>query len=212
MDVRTDPPRRRGRPPKQHEDLVATRDMLLRTGLEVLTEKGFSATGLDEILGRAGVPKGSFYHYFDSKEAFGLELIDRYADFFARKLDRHFSQPEPSPLARVRAFVDDARDGMARHEYTRGCLIGNLGQEMGALPESFRARLRATFEDWQRRLAVCLTAAQQAGELADSADPVELAACFWIGWEGAVLRAKLERSDVPLALFAQFFFNGLPRR
>jgi len=135
--------------------------MLLRTGLEVLTEKGFSATGLDEILGRAGVPKGSFYHYFDSKEAFGLELIDRYADFFARKLDRHFSQPEPSPLARVRAFVDDARDGMARHEYSRGCLIGNLGQEMGALPESFRARLRATFEDWQRRLAACLTAAQQ---------------------------------------------------
>ncbi|BHO58354.1 TetR family transcriptional regulator [Burkholderia contaminans] len=186
--------------------------MLLRTGLEILTEKGFSATGLDEILGRAGVPKGSFYHYFDSKEAFGLELIDRYAEFFARKLDRHFSQPERSPLARVRAFVDDARDGMARHAYSRGCLIGNLGQEMGTLPESFRARLRATFEDWQHRLAECLRAAQQAGELADSADPAELAAFFWIGWEGAVLRAKLERSDGPLVLFAQFFFNGLPRR
>ncbi|KVF77399.1 TetR/AcrR family transcriptional regulator [Burkholderia diffusa] len=212
MDVRTDPPRRRGRPPKQHEDLVATRDMLLRTGLEVLTEKGFSATGLDEILGRAGVPKGSFYHYFDSKEAFGLELIDRYADFFARKLDRHFSDPARSPLQRVRAFVDDARDGMARYAYSRGCLIGNLGQEMGALPESFRARLRTTFEDWQRRLAECLAAAQQAGELAGSADPAELAAFFWIGWEGAVLRAKLERNDGPLTLFAQFFFDGLPRR
>lgn len=186
--------------------------MLLRTGLEVLTEKGFSATGLDEILGRAGVPKGSFYHYFDNKEAFGLELIDRYADFFARKLDRHFSDPARSPLQRVRAFVDDARDGMARYAYSRGCLIGNLGQEMGALPESFRARLRTTFEDWQRRLADCLIAAQQAGELAGSADPAELAAFFWIGWEGAVLRAKLERSDTPLTLFAQFFFNGLPRR
>ena len=56
MDARIDPPRRRGRPPKQHDDLVATRDMLLRTGLEVLTEKGFSATA-DEIPGRAGVPK-----------------------------------------------------------------------------------------------------------------------------------------------------------
>ncbi|MGR3909424.1 TetR/AcrR family transcriptional regulator [Burkholderia sp. SR8] len=212
MDVQINPPRRRGRPPKQHEDLVATRDMLLRTGLEVLTEKGFSATGLDEILGRAGVPKGSFYHYFDSKGAFGLELIDRYAEFFARKLDRHFNQTEASPLARIRAFVDDARDGMARYEYSRGCLIGNLGQEMGALPESFRTRLRATFEDWQHRLADCLAAAQQAGELADSADPAALAAFFWIGWEGAVLRAKLERSDAPLALFAEFFFNGLPRR
>ncbi|MPV60082.1 TetR family transcriptional regulator [Burkholderia sp. HI2761] len=212
MDVRTDQPRRRGRPPKQHEDLVATRDMLLRTGLEILTEKGFSATGLDEILGRAGVPKGSFYHYFDNKEAFGLELIDRYADFFARKLDRHLGNTAHAPLQRVQAFVDDARDGMARYAFSRGCLIGNLGQEMGALPESFRARLRATFEDWQRRLADCLAAAQQAGELAASAEPAELAAFFWIGWEGAVLRAKLERSDVPLALFARFFFNGLPRR
>ncbi|MCA8090902.1 TetR/AcrR family transcriptional regulator [Burkholderia anthina] len=211
MDVRTDPPRRRGRPPKRHEDLVATRDMLLRTGLEVLTEKGFSATGLDEILGRAGVPKGSFYHYFDSKDAFGLELIDRYAEFFARKLDRHFSQLDRTPLQRVHAFVDDACEGMARYAYSRGCLIGNLGQEMGALPECFRARLRATFEDWQRRLADCLAAAQQAGELAASADVAELAAFFWIGWEGAVLRAKLERSDVPLKLFAQFFFGGLPR-
>ena len=90
--------------------------------------------------------------------------------------------------------------------------IGNLGQEMGALPESFRARLRATFEDWQHRLADCLVAAQQTGELADSADPAELAAFFWTGWEGAVLRAKLERSDAPLALFARFFFDGLPRR
>ncbi|HEF4729046.1 TetR/AcrR family transcriptional regulator [Burkholderia multivorans] len=211
MDTWTELPRRRGRPPKQHDDLVATRDMLLRTGLEILTEKGFSSTGLDEILGRAGVPKGSFYHYFDSKEAFGLALIDRYAEFFARKLDRHFGDAERSPLQRVRAFVDDARDGMARYDYRRGCLIGNLGQEMGALPETFRARLQATFEDWQRRLADCLRAAQQAGELSHAAAPAELAAFFWIGWEGAVLRAKLERRDAPLVLFAQHFFDALRR-
>ncbi|PRE10621.1 TetR/AcrR family transcriptional regulator [Burkholderia multivorans] len=211
METCTELPRRRGRPPKQHDDLVATRDMLLRTGLEILTEKGFSSTGLDEILGRAGVPKGSFYHYFDSKEAFGLALIDRYAEFFARKLDRHFGDAERSPLQRVRAFVDDARDGMARYDYRRGCLIGNLGQEMGALPETFRARLQATFEDWQRRLAHCLRAAQQAGELSHAAAPAELAAFFWIGWEGAVLRAKLERRDAPLVLFAQHFFDALRR-
>lgn len=157
------------------------------------------------------MPKGSFYHYFDSKEAFGLELIDRYAEFFARKLDRHFSQPERSPLARVRAFVDDARDGMARHAYSRGCLIGNLDRKWARCRKA-SAHVCVRRSNWQHRLAECLRAAQQAGELADSADPAELAAFFWIGWEGAVLRAKLERSDGPLVLFAQFFFNGLPRR
>ncbi len=209
MDLPSPTPRRRGRPPRLRADLTETRDLLLRAGLEVLTEKGFSATGIDEILGRVGVPKGSFYHYFESKEAFGLALIEHYGAFFARKLDRHFLHPLDSPLACLRAFVDDASAGMARFDFQRGCLIGNLGQEMGALPESFRARLQGTFEDWQRRLAVCLAQAQAAGELSRDVDPAQAAAYFWIGWEGAVLRAKLERSAAPLEVFTRFFFAGI---
>lgn len=210
MDIPPPSPRRRGRPPRQREDFGMTRDLLLRAGLEILTEKGFSTTGLEEILGRVGVPKGSFYHHFDSKEAFGLALIDRYGEFFARKLDRHLRNEALSPLSRLHAFVEDAKEGMARHAYRRGCLIGNLGQEMGALPESFRARLRQTFGDWQARFAACLAEARAVGELAPGAEPAELAAFFWIGWEGAVLRAKLEQSAEPLQVFARGFFAGLP--
>lgn len=202
--------RRRGRPPKQREDLTETRELLLRAGLEALTEKGFSATGIEEILNRVGVPKGSFYHYFDSKEAYGLDLIERYGAFFAHILDRHLRNPALPPLNRLRAFVTDARDGMARYDFRRGCLIGNLGQEMGALPESFRTRLKNTFEDWQVRFSACLVEAQKAGQLAPDADTAQLAAVFWIGWEGAVLRAKLERSAQPLDTFADFFFASLP--
>ena len=205
------PPRRRGRPPKSRDALTDTRELLLRAGLETLTEKGFATAGLDEILGRVGVPKGSFYHYFASKEAFGLALIERYAHFFARTLDRHVLCAELTPLARVQAFVDDAQAGMARYDYRRGCLIGNLGQEMGALPESFRAQLQAVFADWQARLAACLRLAQQAGEVSATADAEQLAAFFWIGWEGAVLRAKLAQSAEPLTVFARFFLAGLPR-
>ncbi|MDN5844516.1 MAG: TetR/AcrR family transcriptional regulator [Alcaligenaceae bacterium] len=208
MDPQTQVPRRRGRPPRRRDDQTDTRELLLRAGLEVLTEKGFSATGIEEILERVRVPKGSFYHYFKSKETFGLELIGRYGDFFARKLDHHFHNHALSPLGRLHAFVDDAKSGMTRFDYRRGCLIGNLGQEMGALPESFRMRLKDTFEDWQRRLAACLTEAQQAGELSDDVDTQQFAAFFWIGWEGAVLRAKLERTAAPLDTFADFFFAG----
>ena len=209
MEVEHPSPRRRGRPPKQREDVVETRELLLHAGLEVLTEKGFSATGIEEILGRVGVPKGSFYHYFDSKEAYGLALIERYGVYFARKLDRHLCNRALAPLERLRAFVSDAKDGMARHDFRRGCLIGNLGQEMGALPESFRGRLKGTFEDWQVRFAACLIEAQAAGDLVPEADAAQLAAFFWIGWEGAVLRAKLERSAKPLDIFARGFFTGL---
>lgn len=203
-------PRRRGRPPKQREDLTDTRELLLRAGLEVLTEKGFSATGIEEILGRVGVPKGSFYHYFESKEAFGLQLIERYGAFFASKLDRHLRNPTLTPLDRLRSFVADAKAGMARHQYRRGCLIGNLGQEMGSLPESFRAQLQGTLEDWQARFCACLQEAQQVGELAPGANAPQWAAFFWIGWEGAVLRAKLEQTATPLDVFTEFFFASLP--
>ena len=203
-------PPRRGRPPKSREDLGETRDLLLRAGLEVLTEKGFSATGIDEILRRVSVPKGSFYHYFDSKEAFGAELIAHYAGFFARKIDHYLGDQTLSPLARLRAFVAGAQIGMARHDFRRGCLIGNLGQEMGTLPESFRRQLQAVFADWQARFARCLVAAQECGELSKQADCEQLAAFFWIGWEGAVLRAKLEQSAEPLEIFGKVFFAGLP--
>lgn len=197
---------RRGRPTRREGD---TRELLVRAGLETLTEKGFSASGLEEILRRARVPKGSFYHYFASKEEFGLELIDRYRELFARKLDHHLLDAGRSPLQRMRDFVLDASEGMARFDYRRGCLIGNLGQEMSSLPESFRARLQLTFADWQRRTAQCLRAAVAAGEASPAVDPERSAELFWIGWEGAVLRAKLERGPRPLELFAEHFFTQL---
>ncbi|AKH22359.1 TetR family transcriptional regulator [Sedimenticola thiotaurini] len=188
-----------------------TRAALLRTGVEILTEKGFAATGIEQILRRVGVPKGSFYYYFDSKEAFGLELIDSYAHYFARKLDRWLLDESVPALARIANFVADARAGMERHGFRRGCVIGNLGQEMGALPEVYRTRLQAVFADWESRLARCLEDARNEGTIAATADCVGLARFFWIGWEGAVLRAKLELSATPLEIFADGFFASLER-
>ncbi len=208
----TEPPRRRGRPPRDQARQAEAREKLLRAGVATLTERGFGAVGLDEILSAVGVPKGSFYHYFGSKADFGLALIASYAAYFAAKLDRWFLDESLPPLARLRAFVEDARAGMARHHWRRGCLIGNLGQEIGVLPEPFRDALRAVLTDWEARTARLLEAAREAGEIAPDADPVRLAQHFWIGWEGAVLRAKLDRGPEPLERFAEGFLEMIERR
>jgi TetR/AcrR family transcriptional repressor of nem operon len=200
-----------GRPPKVDRDNFETRDALIRCGTEVLTEQGFMATGIDSILKRVGVPKGSFYHYFESKEAFGRAVLDNYATFFARKLDRWLLDESLSPLERLAAFAQDAKVGMARYDYRRGCMVGNMGQEVSVLPEGFRAVLEDIFVGWQARLATCLREAQCCGELAANADCAELAAFFWIGWEGAVLRARLVQSDIPLNTFIAGFLRGLPQ-
>lgn len=207
----TDTAKRRGRPPRVSREFPDTREALLRCGVDVLTEQGFASTGLEPLLARAGVPKGSFYHYFASKEAFGLAVLEVYAAYFARRLDRHFLDVSLPPLARLAAFVDGAAAGMARHGFRRGCLVGNLGQEVSTLPAAFRQRLEAVLQDWQARLEHLLDEARGSGELAASADCAALAAFFWIGWEGAVLRARLVAHENPLRLFHQGFVAGLPR-
>ncbi|KPZ25641.1 TetR/AcrR family transcriptional regulator [Pseudomonas coronafaciens] len=204
-------PRRPGRPPNVNRDNLETRELLLRRGLEVLTEQSFSATGLDYILKEVGVPKGSFYHYFPSKEAFGRAVLDEYARYFAQRLDRWLLDESFSPLERLVGFVQSAKSGMARHDYRRGCMVGNLGQEVGLLPEGFRDTLEQILLDWQVKLAVCLRDAQVSGELSADADCNELAAFFWIGWEGAVLRARLVKSDIPLNTFIAGYLRGLPQ-
>ncbi|MCY1535515.1 Transcriptional regulator AcuR [compost metagenome] len=202
---------RRGRPPKVGRDFPDTRAALIRCGMEILTEQGFMSTGIDTVLKRVGVPKGSFYHYFDSKEAFGQAVLESYASYFAHKLDHWFLQDAVAPLQRLQNFVEDAKAGMARHRFCRGCLVGNLGQEVAILPAGFRVQLEAILCTWQERLARCLRTAQAAGELAAEADCDELAAFFWIGWEGAVQRARLTRDNVPLDVFIKGFLAGLPR-
>ncbi|MDC8802369.1 TetR/AcrR family transcriptional regulator [Halomonas pacifica] len=202
---------RRGRPPKSPRADQDTRAALIRSGTELLTEQGFSASAIDTILKRVGVPKGSFYYYFASKEAFGRAIMEHYGAYFANKLDRHLLNSRLPPLDRLTAFVADAEAGMARHEFRRGCLVGNLGQEVASLPETYRHWLRETLEDWQRRLARCLEEARAGGALAPSADCARLAEAFWIGWEGAVMRARLERSVRPMEVFIHCYLEGLPR-
>lgn len=198
--------RPRGRPRVATDDQVA-RKALMRAGLVHLTERGYSSVGVDEILRASGAAKGSFYYHFGSKAAFGAALIDAYHAFFAAKLTSWFERADLAPLDRLCGFIADAELGMAQYGFRRGCLIGNLGQEMAALPAEFSDRLIAVLEDWQQRTADCLRLAQNAGQIPAHHAPDELAAFFWIGWEGAVLRAKLERKAEPLRQFADGFMR-----
>lgn len=184
-----------------------TREALVRCGTELCTERGFQITGIDEVLKRVGVPKGSFYYYFESKHKFGQAVIENYAAYFQRKLDRTLGDASHSPLQRLRNFIEEAGRGMAKFDFQRGCLVGNLGQEMGGLDETYRHQLESVLLSWQGTTATCLREAAALGEIASGADVDRLAAFFWVGWEGAILRAKLTRNTEPLQLFGSLFFD-----
>ncbi|XBJ47809.1 TetR/AcrR family transcriptional regulator [Shewanella sp. H8] len=205
------PKPRRGRPPKVSRDNPDTRAELIRSGLEQLTEQGFASSGIDAILKKVGVPKGSFYHYFASKEAFGQVVLQNYAQYFLHKLETHLFDETYLPLTRIRHFVEDAKAGMIRYQFKRGCLVGNLGQEVGILPDSFRPQIIEIFLSWQACMARCLNDAQLLGQISATADCDLLAENFWVGWEGAVSRAKLVQNELPLENYYKYFIAGLPK-
>lgn len=187
------------------------REDLLRIGVAVFTEKGFHNTPIDELVAAAGVPKGSFAYYFGSKDAYTLAVIERYAEYFNGRLDRTLSDIRLEPIARIKAFADEAAAGMERFGFRRGCLVGNLGQELAALDETFRQALLEAMHGWQRRIRECLEEARRSGALSRDADAEGLARLFWYAWEGAVLCAKLEKSRRPLDSVSEAFVGRLLR-
>jgi TetR/AcrR family transcriptional regulator, transcriptional repressor for nem operon len=201
--------RTRGRPKKSLDAAPDTKAELIKAGLNWLTTAGFGHSSLDSILRSVKVPKGSFYHYFDSKEAFGLEVLACYNQYFQRKLDRHLNNDNHPPLQRLRLFIEDACRGMAKYHFNRGCLVGNLEQEIPTLSDAFRQAVIATYGGWELQIADCLKLAQQQGDISTTADVHHLAMLFWVGWEGAVSRARLVAADTPLRQYGDFFIKQL---
>ena len=182
---------------------------LIRFGVEVFTEKGFHNTSIDEIVAAVGVPKGSFAYYFGSKDAYTVAVIEAYGEYFSKKLDNILTNKSVNPIRRIELFTDEAINGVERFDFKRGCLVGNLGQELGSIDDKFRAVLLATLRQWQEKIRICLDEAKEIGELNQGADTAELSSFFWYAWEGAVLGAKLERSRVPLEIVKRAFFKQL---
>lgn len=184
-----------------------TRHHIIETGADLIGQKGFGATGINAVLTAAGVPKGSFYHYFSSKNDFGLAVIDSFAEEYDATLDRILNDSRRSCVDRLRAYFDTGFETMTSCEYTRGCLIGNLGQELAGQSEAFRTRLDKVFSGWEKRFERCIAEAQTAGDIDAHVDPADAASFLLSGWEGAILRSKVLKSTEPMERFVRVFFK-----
>ncbi|WP_019030206.1 TetR/AcrR family transcriptional regulator [Colwellia piezophila] len=194
----------RGRPAKSGRDAAQTRAELINSGVEHFTQFGFASSGLDKILKKVSVPKGSFYYYFDNKEAFGLAVIAHYDAYFCRKLDAHLKNDQLTPEQRLMSFVNDAKVGIEKYNFMRGCLIGNLEQEISLLPDSHREKLLAVMQGWQGKVSAYLQVLYPDDKQQECDS---LAEFFWLGWEGAVSRCKLVKTSQPIDLFITHFLQ-----
>src|SRR5579863_2364776 len=180
------------------------RDAILASGLETLHRKGFNATSVQDIAEAAGAPKGSFYNHFSSKEELGAAAVEAYA----AKMDQLslLRDKTVAPLARLRRhFVALAE--AARYPYDCGCLLGNFSAELSGQSPLIRERVESALAHWTKALAAVVEEAQREGALPRDRDPKTLASFVIDCWEGAVLRAKVERDRAPLDAFLAITFS-----
>ncbi len=178
-----------------------TRARILEEGARLIHLNGFNNTGIQEVLNAAEVPKGSFYFYFQNKEAFGLAVIDYYRGQFLRMGLEHLKNRTKTPLVRLNDMFVDFRNNFELLDCRMGCPIGNLATEMGDINEAFRAKLEAVFQEMRDGIQAFLVAAQENGELTYELDTRDMAEFILDSWEGALLRMKAVGSVAPLQRF-----------
>ncbi len=186
-----------------------TKQHLLERGVAVLTDKGYHHTGINEVLQAVGVPKGSFYHFFSSKEDFALQVLQRYCEQSGEDAREVLENSERTPLQRLRDFFDHGREQVRENRYRGGCLIGNLSQEMGDQCDAFARCLESKWTELQGLLAQTVAQAQQSGEMANSQDADQIAGFLLNGWQGALMRVKVCKSSGPVDAFIETVFNRI---
>ena len=177
------------------------RQHILDAGIGVLSTKGYNGTGIKEIVDAAGVPKGSFYNHFASKEAFVVEAIEKEAKASIDWIDNILSDATLTPKHRLLNFFDQSHQFQQEQNFQGGCFIGNLCLEMSDENEAIRSATTGVMCKIISLISHCLAQAQQQGELTKSANPGELAEFMHCAWEGAIMRMKGQRSGQAYDVF-----------
>lgn len=169
-----------------------TRERLIAEGLKSLILKGFDGTGLNAVLHSAGVPKGSFYYFFKSKEEFAGEVLDAYERYYLDWRHELFKDKSRSPLQRLRYYFDEVERLHLSEAPLGGCLFGVLSQTAATRSPEFRARLFQVFSRWEAQLRELLQEAQAIGEADPGFDAQDMAAFLIDCYEGMLVRMKVD--------------------
>ncbi|MEU1371853.1 TetR family transcriptional regulator C-terminal domain-containing protein [Streptomyces sp. NPDC005803] len=184
------------------------RENLLTAGLSLFHAQGFNAVGIKEITDTAGVPKGSFYSYYSSKNVFAAAVLGRYWTGIVQDHGTILSEGSLSPVQRIIHFFEALTQDHAEQGFALGCLIGNLALELSHENEEAREELSSIMTRWSALVAACLRAARNEEAVVATPAADELASMLIEAWEGAAMRGRVDRSRAP---YDRFLTVSLPR-
>jgi TetR/AcrR family transcriptional repressor of nem operon len=183
-----------------------TREGLIHAAVHLFHERGYNATSVQDIVSEAGVPKGTFYNYFDSKEALAIAASDV---SYPRFMSLLVLEASTSPSVRLRQFFQAVSKELQQFEYRRGCLVGNFASEITNATPELKRRVTEHLDDATRRMRVVIEQGQRAGEIKTGIPPTDLARFLLNSLYGAILRSKTETTDRAMRLFLRLAFEPL---
>jgi len=192
---------------------VPTKEALLQEGMQQLAENGYHGTGIKKILDAVRVPKGSFYNYFESKEAYVAEIIADYNRQSLALFDQTIADSEAPAVEKLEILYQHMLNKYADAHYQKGCLVGSLAAEIGHRYELCQAAMQLSVNNWQTRLIGLITVAQQEGSIRADLEPEAIAEVLWSTWEGVLLKMQIDghadtAKRVLSVLFKQLLVTG----
>ncbi len=182
---------------------------LIEIGIDLLGKQGYNGTGVKELVDKAGVPKGSFYNYFNSKEDFAVKALERYAKHELIFIGGIMSDKSLTPLHRIEKLFIERINKIENSNYTKFCLITSLADEMSVMSPSIARSVNIISEKINTLLTDCLTEAQQLGEIKLNLNVKQLAEFIENSWRGTLILVKAEKSLNRLHDFLNFLLNNL---
>ncbi len=185
------------------------RQKIIEAGANLIHENGFNNTGLKEITDAVGIPKGSFYYFFKSKDDFGLKVIDYYSGFFSRIARQMLALPEKSALERMEEHFIFFENYFIQNDYGRGCPVGNLAQEMGSHNTEFAESLYSVMQNMSDSVYMFLQEAAENKEIPRINASKSMADFIIDSWEGTILRMKVQHDISPLSTWRKYICRTL---
>ena len=189
-----------------------TKQKLIKAGVQAMLEKSYHAVGIKEILDKVGVPKGSFYYYFKSKEDFGIEIINFFAEKHANDLKFLLNSRTGTPIARLKNCFESCLEYYSKNEITGGCLVAKLSHEVCNISPGMRVSLKNAFDRWQALYAKIIREGQRLGEINSEHDADQLAEFLQNAWEGAIMKMLVSKDVQAVKIFLSLMFDTILKK
>jgi len=171
-----------------------SKEEIITKGIELIRKNGYYGTGVQQVLKACHIPKGSFYHYFNSKKDFALHAVEKYAQDTINDLDRLMEREELSGKEKIDAFFKGQLKFYKDQNYEMTCLMSIISFEVGSVDVEVSEKITGKFEIIKDKIAEMVQQGQRQGEISDALPPKKIANYLIDGFNGALVTMKYEQT------------------